>query len=462
MLRRTFCRTLSGSAVATHTLLASKSGDLRPRTQLNGWIRVQLQGTPTELGRQHGQLLAPEIADALKTAKLLLTHGSGKDWAFFRQAAERVLWPQIEQEYRDELNGLVEGAKTKAVEIDIWDVVALNAMNEFVPYYTDWFDKKNKVSSALKTSAPEHCSAFVATGAWTADGKPVIAHNNWSDYAIGARWNIIFDVRPAKGLPFIMDGVAGLIHSGDDFGVNQAGLVITETTISGFSAFDPKGIAEFVRARKAMQYASNIDEFSQIMRTGNNGGYANNWLIADTRANEIASLELGLKHVKLQRTPDGCFVGSNFPADPDLAREETNFKIGDPLLSPNARHKRWDALMAQHKGKIDVEMAKRFLADHHDVITGSNGANERTLCGHNDVSSRGMQPWQPAYGPAGAVQNKVSSAKLAAEMGMWAAMGHACGEDFHAAQFLKQHPEFNWQKPILKDLISGKWTYFRA
>ena len=29
----------------------------------------------------------------------------------------------------------------------------------------------------------------------------------------------------------MMDGMPGLIHSGDDFGVNDAGIAITETTI---------------------------------------------------------------------------------------------------------------------------------------------------------------------------------------------------------------------------------------
>ena len=51
-----------------------------------------------------------------------------------------------------------------------------------------------------------------------------------------------------------MDGFPGFIHSGDDFGINSAGLAITETTISGFSGYDPSGIPEFVRARKGMQY----------------------------------------------------------------------------------------------------------------------------------------------------------------------------------------------------------------
>jgi len=65
-----------------------------------------------------------------------------------------------------------------------------------------------------------------------------------------------------------MDGFPGLIHSADDFGINAAGMMITETTITGFSGWDPNGIAEFVRARKAMQYSNSIDDFVRIMREG--------------------------------------------------------------------------------------------------------------------------------------------------------------------------------------------------
>jgi len=56
-----------------------------------------------------------------------------------------------------------------------------------------------------------------------------------------------------------------------------------------------------VRARKAMQYSASIDDFARIMKEGNNGGYANDWLVADIKNNEIASLELGLKNVTLER-----------------------------------------------------------------------------------------------------------------------------------------------------------------
>ena len=172
--------------------------------------------------------------------------------------------------------------------------------------------------------------------------------------------------RPS-GYHILMDGMAGLIHSGDDFGMNSAGILITETTISRFSGFDPNGVPEFVRARKAMQYAASIDDFARIMKEGNNGGYANNWLVADRNTNEIADLELGLKNVHLERTRDGFFVGSNFPIDPQLIREETNFQADDAASGANARHARWLALMEENRGRIDVAAGQRFLADHYDT-----------------------------------------------------------------------------------------------
>jgi len=61
------------------------------------------------------------------------------------------------------------------------------------------------------------------------------------------------------------------------------------------------------------------------MLDGNNGGYANDWLIGDRKTGEIALFELGLKNHSVQRTKDGCFVGANFPVDPKLTREETKF-----------------------------------------------------------------------------------------------------------------------------------------
>jgi hypothetical protein len=424
----------------------------------NGWIQVHLEGTPGEIGFQHGYLLAPEIKDAFQDVSTEMAHDEKKPWEFFRKTAQEVFWPHIEPEYRDELTGIAEGLKARGAALDVWDVVALNAWLE-LPYYDKWLDKGQPSSTA---GPGDHCSAFVATGSYTKDGRVVIGHNNWTSYASGERWNIMFDIAPAKGSRILMDGMPGLIHSGDDFGVNAAGIIITETTISNFSGFDPGGVPEFVRARKAMQYAASIDDFARIMKEGNNGGYANNWLVADRKSNEIASLELGLKNVTLERTRDGFFVGANFPVDPKLTKEETTFDPADQGSSPNARRQRWLTLMEQNKGRIDVGAGQRFLADHFDAYEGKVHASERTLCGHIELSPRGIATWELPYAPSGAVQNKVTDAAGAEKMSLTAALGHACGTGFKAAQHLAQHPDFAWQKDILRDMPARPWTRFTA
>ncbi len=427
----------------------------------SGWTLVHLEGTPAQIGYQHGYLLAPEIEDLQKVYILELTHDTGKDWNFFRNASKNILWPHVEQEYRDEMQGIVDGANAQGAKLDIWDVVALNAAMEW-SYYVEKFDKAQKITSLPTVTAPDHCSAFVAIGSYTKDGRVVIAHNNWTSYLDGARWTMAFDIAPASGYHFVMDGLPGLIHSGDDFGLNSAGIVITETTITGFHGFDTAGIPEFVRARKAMQYSASIDDVARIFKEGNNGGYANDWLIADTRKGEIASLELGLKNVTLDRKTEGYFVGSNFPINAKLTAEETNFATADLSNSPNARHRRWDKLMAENKGKIDVNLAEQFLADHVDSVTGKTEPSERTLCGHVELSPRGMGSWQVPFGTAGAAQNKVTDTEMAAKMEFNAAAGHACGMDFLAAKHLQQHPEQAWEKPELRDMKAYPWTTIAA
>ena len=274
---------------------------------------------------------------------------------------------------------------------------------------------------------------------------------------------MIFDIQPEHGNRVLMDGLPGVIVSDDDFGINSAGIMSTETTITQFEGWDPNGKPEFMRARKALQYANSIDDYVRIIKEGNNGGYANDWLIGDRKTGEIAYLELGLKNTPLWRTKDGYFVSSNFARDPKVISEETTFNPNDASSSPNARHIRWEEIMQQAKGKIDVNMAQQFLADHVDSFEKKDQPNERALCGHVDASPRGVKEWGwDAYNPGGAVQGKAADSAMVEKMSFVARAGHPCGADFLAEQFLDQHPEYSWQKPLLRDMKAGPWTVFTA
>jgi hypothetical protein len=425
------------------------------KPERSGWVQVHLEGSPGEIGFQHGTLLAREIADTLRIATQEIPHETKKPWPFFRDAARDQFWPHIESEYREELQGIAAGSGQ-----DLWDIVALNLWEE-LDDYTEWFHHQHGKRSSAQIAKHGHCSAFAATGSYTRGGGVVIGHNDWASYASGERWNIIFDIVPARGHRILMDGGAGSIHSGDDFGINSAGLAITETTIEDFHGWDPNGIPEFVRARKAMQYASSINDFARIMKDGNDGGYANDWLVADNKTGEIASLELGLRNVTLQRTRDGYFASANFPINPKLAKQETDFDLDNPKLSPNARRVRWEQLMAEEKGRIDVAAGQRFLADHYDAYKKRTDPNERTLCGHYDLSPRGDKT-DPPFAPEGAVQNKVADSAMLSRMEFTAALGHACGLNFIASRHLQEHPEFTYLRDILNDMLSRPWTLFRA
>jgi len=426
------------------------------RTEKNGWILVHLEGTPVVVGYQHGYLLAEEIVDLRDAMAMLNEKMTGRDWEFYRNESYRMFWHDIPEEYRQELTGITVGVNAKLGEAktDIKDLVAINSFLEMSGYFIPWLDQKEKASP------PEHCSALAATGSWTSDGKIVMAHNNWSEYVIGERWNVILDIVPEKGNRIFMDALPGFIHSGDDFNINSAGLIVTETTISSFLGFDTAGVAEFVRARKAIQYSSSIDDWVSIMEERNNGGYANDWLIGDNKTGEIARLELGLKNHFLERTTDGYFVGANFPVNEKLMKEETSFDPSDRNHSSNMRRLRWEVLMKENKGKINVESAKAFMGDHYDMNRNKENAGRFSLCGHLDEDETGRDEisWDGAFFHAGAVQAKATDGNLALNMQFWAIMGHPCGEPFDAAGYLQAHPEYDFQKKYLRDMPGEEWV----
>jgi hypothetical protein len=433
------------------------------RENKNGWIYLHVEGSPADIGYQHGYLLANDIDTSIQAVSFLLQHDTHRDWQFYRNAARNFLWDKLEREYKDEINGIVEGLQAQKKNYDSLDITAYNAMEELAYYYVPMLDNQLKPGSG-DNKAPGNCSAFIATGSYTKDGKIVMGHNNWTSYIVGQHWNVIADIVPEKGNHILMDCMPGFIHSGDDFSITDNGILITETTITQFKGFDTTGIPEFMRARKAMQYSNSIDDVIKMFTTGNNGGYANDWLIGDTKTNEVAKLELGLKNYRVWRSKDTAITGANFASDPALIAQETTFDPKDKTTSPNGRRLRMEQLLLTDlKGKLDAETGKEVEADHYDALQNKKANNKCVVCGHVDEDANGCYEWDwPKYYPGGAVQSKLTTAELASHMQLWAHMGHPCGQDFIGATFYKAHPEYAWQAKYLTNMKSWPWTMFAA
>jgi hypothetical protein len=431
------------------------------RFERNGWIYIHLEGSPEEIGYQHGYLLAREIDEALRVFKKYLPRTTKRDWQFYRKAAHEIFWKKIGDEYQKEIQGIATGAYARGVKIDSDDVLAMNGWIELASYYVPSLSQSRLNDPELHQSPPPSCSAFIATGTWTRDGGIVIGHNNWIDYVIGRRWNIIVDIKPAAGHRILMDSFPGFIHSGDDFYVTDAGLMITETTITGFKGFDTEGLPEFYRIRKATQYSNSIDDWLKVMMDHPNGGYANDWLIGDRKTGEIARLENGIKNNIVERTKDGYYVGANFPVHEKTTREETTFDPNNAANSANARHRRWDELMKLNKGKIDINLAMKFESDHYDVVRRRAVGSGNTLCGHVESDELGLPEWDwKNFYPGGTVNAKVADSELATRMSFWGSVGHPCGGAFKFEPFLKSHAEYEWQREIGGDMPAGPWTQF--
>jgi hypothetical protein len=430
------------------------------RSEKNGWTFLHIEGAPRELGFQHGYLLASEIKESIRTTRVSWEYQSGMDWNWLAKRAGETFSSKIDSECSAEIDGMVEGLHAAAVSLTRNDLLAYNGYFELAWYW--WPGELKKIKDEPAPRVPQSCSSFIATGSLTRDGNIVLGHNSMMGYE-ALLPNVIADIKPDHGHRILWQTFPGWIHSGTDFFITDAGLVGSETTIGGFEGYETNGVPEFVRMRRATQGAKTIDEWCALMKSGNNGGYANAWLLGDINTKEIARLELGLKYIGFEKKKDGYFTGSNVAENMKLLRLETSGGETDIRSSSVARRVRWKELMNENAGKIDSKLARQFEGDHFDSYLKKMQPGGRCLCGHFELDEEPAGAWPGVpFSPTGTLDGKVTDAKMAREMSLMARWGSACGRGFEAPKFLANHPQFDWMSGILKSRPPEPWTEFRA
>ncbi len=431
------------------------------RHERAGWIYLHVAGGPRERGFQHGYLLAKEIAECLRVVRAHWKHDSSMEWSWLIANTKGFVERGIDLEDREELQGIAEGMTAAGVPMTYDEIVTYNAQLELWWYWWPLASKKLTDGTDVVKMPKQSCSSFIATGRMTKDGGIVLGHNSMDDY-IEALANVVLDIKPAKGHRILMQTQPGWIHSGTDFFITDAGLVGSETTIGDFEHFSEKGVPEFVRMRRATQDATNIDQWCAIMKKGNNGGYANAWLIGDVNSGEIARLELGLKYTGFERTKDGYFTGSNVAEDPHILRLETTSNDSDIRNSDIARRVRWKQLMSENAGKIDLELGEKMEGDCYDTCLNKENPDCRTLAGHFELDPQLTAASDVPFHPLGSYDAKVVDSRMAKNMSFAARWGSADGTSFDAPAFLAAHPQFDWQEGYLKSRPAEPWVEFKS
>ncbi|MEM7248076.1 MAG: C45 family autoproteolytic acyltransferase/hydrolase [Acidobacteriota bacterium] len=431
-----------------------------------GWTHLRIAGEPHARGFQHGYVLAEHYSRCLATYEFVTYQTLGMPYRFFVETAAALHRDKLGDEIAAEMQGIADGLTKAGVPTTLDDVIGWNAWVEITGSW--WPLNKGKHASHDTIDHRRcRCSAFIATGSATADRGIVMGHETFDDFWNGVSLNVVLEVWPTAGNAFLMQTSPGYVCSMTDFFVTKH-LLGTETTIAGFSGYDDDGIPEYVRARNAMQYGTDIDSFVAKMNEGNNGGYANTWLVGEVATGTIAEYQQGLRHQALERLTDGWIAGANYVTDPRIRNLECQFTGYDDIRQQTgARRTRWPQVLEPHAGSIDAEAGKTMLADHFDLYSNRENPCATTICAHYDVDPRlhMSSPYAVENAPfvgMGSMDGKISTSALAAELGMWGRYGRACGTAFDADAYLQRHPQWNWLEGHLVSRRSEPWALFRG
>lgn len=357
------------------------------RYEDRGWIFVHIEGRPYDRGYQYGYLLADEMAAYIR--KLAVRESLAdpvRGWLTLRRFADATMLRKYDPEYLEEMKGIADGAAKNGaqfnnVPLDLIDIVTMNSavdigqVDSALAHTAHGLSGRNffKAEDEMAAIPREHkCSSFLANGPATPQGEIVFGQIfMWSGYT-GVHWNVICDVIPEKGHRLVYETFPGGIHSGADFYINDAGIMIGETTVVQ-TPLNIAGSPQSNRIRKAAQYAGSIAEVVNILEKDNNGLYTNDWLIGDAKTNETAIFLLGTHKSKLWSSKQGSFPGgtggflwsTNNAKDPEVRKEYIPQPTNAPFdinFSANNRDIAFYRFYQQFKGRIDAIAAVNLWA----------------------------------------------------------------------------------------------------
>ncbi len=315
---------------------------------------VWLQGTPYEMGYQHGQLLHDEIASLGEDA-LTLIRFAGRGLALANLSEYRS-YPYAEQECR----GMADSAGDIGMSFEACMVLAYGDVYQEVFGYT-----------LPQELFWEGCSQFVATGDATVDGYlyhgSTVDNGSPIDYIINNP--IVFVRQPNDGLPHVFVTYPGVVWPNS--GLNVASISMGLDTALPSSADD-----------LSFTGASNVQLMSQILQGATTFDEAVDFMVSQPRVrpNIIMTTD-----GKSRQAGVFEFTGNDFAVrslqDNDILYATNHFlleemyeKQAPPNSSSISRFERYEQLLEPDGrdsvyGSIDPRVMTQVLRDRTDPNT---------------------------------------------------------------------------------------------
>ena len=482
------------------------------------WLRITIRGAPYDRGVSHGkQVIAADPARftyMFSVFDFQFRQGYGRDIDFFYRLCEDFYLGIIKKRFPKifkEMEGIAAGAKLRVCQVILINVfMSLPYFYAHLLRYIDTPKYRKKYADVIRdehaiaanpaalaararrlNEMKDRCSLVMAVGEdWTKDGGIVCGHSSFSNFLDAQFCNVLLRIEPeaGDGVPMVMQSMPGGVYSMTDFFVTGAGIIGSETTISGFNAFalrDPI----CCRIRECMQYGRTLEEYAERLQKRNSGDYACSWMFGDVGghghgAPRIMRVELGLNYVNVETTKNGVFLGFNSAYDERIRNIECSASLSDKAnhatgagaidgggsgasgfrdvsSSIGNRRVQLEKLTEKYRGRINTDVMKRILADHYDNHLGKTAANSRTVCKHGYGSGAGVDGGGGGgvpFKPVGAYDTKVADSASIRRMSFLAHWGPPCGTPFSVREHMKKHPEWKDWAEYLEDFPRRGWV----
>ncbi|MGO8703683.1 MAG: C45 family autoproteolytic acyltransferase/hydolase [Candidatus Brocadiia bacterium] len=301
-----------------------------------GWRFLHLEGSPREMGLQHGRLLRPVIQRVFEEYIGMIRLFRALSRAELLRRGRR-LEPHIPAPYLEEMRGLADGA---AMAYD--DILIAHTF--------------------LESVQAVQCSCFAAHGAATRacpesdrrGGELIFGRNlDFVSMGIAQRCGLVIFCKPDGAIPFLSiawPGWCGAITA-----VNLAGLCIGPLNVKRIAA-NLEGTPYVISFRQMAQEAATCDEAVALLRATRRT-YSNNILLAQTAPARRA--------IVAEYTADEVVVREAAPGDDFIAATNHFRKLGRPVEFQAPRGSgRYATLMARLRERFGaIGLRTNILAD---------------------------------------------------------------------------------------------------
>ena len=256
---------------------AAAHGKGRLEVLPSGLAVLHLEGTPEEMGAQHGTLLRDAVQALVKDYLPKVLRGSREE----ALARARVLEKQIPDRFVREMKALAAAAAVPYEDVLLGSVV-------------------------VELFGLHMCSGAAASGPATADGRTVVGRNlEWPDYGILGQYGLLVAARPeAAGYPAFTGVVTAM---------NADGLFAAELVVMNGPPTDRdaalKGVPYPVLLRRLMEECGSVEEASALVK-GAPRTVAQNLLLADPKAGVV--LECAADRCVERPQREGLVVVTNY------------------------------------------------------------------------------------------------------------------------------------------------------